>query len=101
MHSRAGFLVVGAATRLPRVTTSQSAAAEGLVSKAEANGEQAEASSDLALVLCFNTPDYVSDATLRPGTAVPASSASPERLFSSVGIVKSDLRGSLQGWTPP
>ena len=27
--------------------------------------------------------------------AVPASSASPERLFSSVGLVKSDLRGSL------
>ncbi len=26
---------------------------------------------------------------------VPASSSSPERLFSSVGIVKSDLRGSL------
>jgi hypothetical protein len=27
--------------------------------------------------------------------AVPATSASPERLFSSVGLVKSDLRGSL------
>jgi hypothetical protein len=27
--------------------------------------------------------------------AVPASSASPKRLFSSVGLVKSDLRGSL------
>ena len=27
--------------------------------------------------------------------AVPASSASPERLFSSVGLVKSDLRGRL------
>ena len=27
--------------------------------------------------------------------AVPASSASPERLFSSVGLVRSDLRGSL------
>ncbi len=27
--------------------------------------------------------------------AVPASSSSPERLFSSVGLVKSDLRGSL------
>ena len=27
--------------------------------------------------------------------AVPASSASPERLFSSVGLVKSDLWGSL------
>ena len=27
--------------------------------------------------------------------SVPASSASPERLFSSVGLVKSDLRGSL------
>ncbi len=26
---------------------------------------------------------------------VPATSASPERLFSSVGLVKSDLRGSL------
>ena len=26
---------------------------------------------------------------------VPASSASPERLFSSVGLVKSDLRGRL------
>ena len=30
---------------------------------------------------------------------VPVSSASPERLFSSVGLVKSDLRGRL--WTPP
>jgi hypothetical protein len=28
--------------------------------------------------------------------AVPASSASPERLFSSVGLVKSDLRGRLE-----
>ncbi len=27
--------------------------------------------------------------------AVPATSASPERLFNSVGLVKSDLRGSL------
>jgi len=27
--------------------------------------------------------------------AVPASSASPERLFSSVGLVKNDLRGRL------
>ena len=27
--------------------------------------------------------------------AVPARSASPERLFSSVGLVKSDLRGRL------
>jgi hypothetical protein len=27
--------------------------------------------------------------------AVPASSASPERLFSSVGLLKSDLQGSL------
>jgi len=27
--------------------------------------------------------------------AVPASSSSPERLFSSVGLVKSDLRGSF------
>ena len=27
--------------------------------------------------------------------AVPASSSSPERLFSSVGLVKSDLRGRL------
>jgi hypothetical protein len=27
--------------------------------------------------------------------AVPATSASPERLFSSVGLVKSDLRGRL------
>ena len=27
--------------------------------------------------------------------SVPASSASPERLFSSVGLVKSDLRGRL------
>jgi len=30
---------------------------------------------------------------------VPASSAFPERLFSSVGLVKRDLWGSL--WTPP
>ena len=27
--------------------------------------------------------------------AVPATSASPERLFSSAGLVKGDLRGSL------
>ena len=27
--------------------------------------------------------------------AVPVTSASPERLFSSVGLVKGDLRGSL------
>ena len=27
--------------------------------------------------------------------AVPATSESPERLFSSVGLVKSDLRGNL------
>ena len=27
--------------------------------------------------------------------AVPATSASPERLFSSVGLVKSDFRGRL------
>ncbi len=27
--------------------------------------------------------------------AVPATSASPERFFSSVGLVKSDLRGNL------
>jgi hypothetical protein len=31
----------------------------------------------------------------RQHLAVPATSASPERLFSSVGIVKSDLRGRL------
>ena len=31
--------------------------------------------------------------------AVPASSASPERLFSSVGLVKSDLRGRLLHYT--
>ena len=31
----------------------------------------------------------------RQHLAVPATSASPERLFSSVGLVKSDLRGSL------
>ncbi len=33
--------------------------------------------------------------------AEPASSASPERLFSSVGLVKSDLRGRPKFWTPP
>ena len=32
---------------------------------------------------------------VRQHLAVPATSASPERLFSSVGLVKSDLRGSL------
>jgi hypothetical protein len=32
---------------------------------------------------------------VRQDLAVPATSASPERLFSSVGLVKSDLRGSL------
>ncbi len=32
---------------------------------------------------------------VRQYMAVPASSASPERLFSSVGLVKSDLRGRL------
>ena len=32
---------------------------------------------------------------VRQYLTVPASSASPERLFSSVGLVKSDLRGSL------
>ena len=31
----------------------------------------------------------------RQHLAVPATSASPERLFSSVGLVKSDWRGSL------
>ena len=31
----------------------------------------------------------------RQHLSVPATSASPERLFSSVGLVKSDLRGSL------
>ncbi len=31
----------------------------------------------------------------RQDLAVPATSASPERLFSSVGLVKSDLRGRL------
>jgi len=31
----------------------------------------------------------------RQHLAVPATSASPERLFSSVGLVKSDLRGRL------
>jgi len=31
----------------------------------------------------------------REHLAVPATSASPERLFSSVGLVKSDLRGRL------
>ena len=31
----------------------------------------------------------------RQHLTVPATSASPERLFSSVGLVKSDLRGSL------
>ena len=34
-------------------------------------------------------------ALTRQYLAVPASSASPERLFSSVGLVKSDLRGRL------
>ncbi len=33
--------------------------------------------------------------------AVPASSASPERLFSSVGLVKSDLRGRLLDSSSP
>ena len=33
--------------------------------------------------------------------AVPASSASPERLFSSVGLVKSVLWGRPKFWTPP
>ena len=32
---------------------------------------------------------------VRQYLSVPASSASPERLFSSVGLVKSDLRGRL------
>ncbi len=32
---------------------------------------------------------------VRQHLAVPATSASPKRLFSSVGIVKSDLRGRL------
>ncbi len=32
---------------------------------------------------------------VRQHLAVPATSASPERLFSSVGLVKSDWRGSL------
>mgnify|MGYP003891108927 CR=1 FL=1 len=32
---------------------------------------------------------------VRQHLAVPATSASPERLFSSVGLVKSDLRGRL------
>ena len=32
---------------------------------------------------------------VRQHLVVPATSASPERLFSSVGLVKSDLRGSL------
>ena len=31
----------------------------------------------------------------RQHLVVPATSASPERLFNSVGLVKSDLRGSL------
>ncbi len=35
------------------------------------------------------------DRMTRQYLAVPASSASPERLFSSVGLVKSDLRGRL------
>ncbi len=35
------------------------------------------------------------DRMARQHLAVPATSASPERLFSSVGLVKSDLRGSL------
>jgi len=64
MHTGAGFLVVGAATPLSRPASLQ----QLRVSKAEAKGKQADASSDLALVLCFNTPDYVSVATLRPGT---------------------------------
>jgi hypothetical protein len=32
---------------------------------------------------------------VRQYLAVPASSVSPERLFSSVGLVKSDFRGSF------
>jgi hypothetical protein len=36
---------------------------------------------------------------VRQYLVVPARSASPERLFSSVGLVKSDLWGRL--WTPP
>jgi hypothetical protein len=35
------------------------------------------------------------DEVVRQYLTVPASSASPERLFSSVGIVKSDFRGRL------
>jgi hypothetical protein len=35
------------------------------------------------------------DPMVRQHLAVPATSVSPERLFSSVGIVKSDLRGRL------
>ena len=35
------------------------------------------------------------DRMVRQHLTVPATSASPERLFSSVGLVKSDLRGSL------
>jgi hypothetical protein len=35
------------------------------------------------------------DRMVRQYLAVPASSASPERLFNSVGLVKSDLRGRL------
>jgi hypothetical protein len=35
------------------------------------------------------------DRMVRQYLAVPASSASPERLFNSVGLVKSDSRGRL------
>ena len=37
--------------------------------------------------------------TTRQYLAVPASSSSPERLFRSVGLVKSDFR--VVFWTPP
>ncbi len=69
----AGFLVVGAATRLPRHTPSQPASAEGVVSEAEAKRKQAVVSSDLApwlrslglsddesmsIMLHFRKPEY-------------------------------------------
>jgi hypothetical protein len=44
----AAFLVVGAATRMPRGTPSQSAAAETVGSEAEAKRKQAGSTSDLA-----------------------------------------------------
>ncbi len=44
----------------------------------------------------MTTPQFPRLVTMaRQYMTVPSSSASPERLFSSVGLVKSDLRGRL------